>query len=118
MRAHLAFLTCVALLAAADKAPDGAAPKAKPAGTLHQKLARRTDIEADRVPLEKLMADLSKEHGITIRLDEAALERAGVSVDARVTLSAKNVQLRVGLARVLRRLKLGMTIDAEAQEIV
>ncbi len=76
------------------------------AKTIFRKLQARTDIKADKTPLKDVVAQLSKRHGIPIRLDEATLKQAGITVNVPVTASIKNFTLNAALNQVLKDLKL------------
>ncbi len=80
-------------------------PKAD-AKTIYRKFQARTDIQADKTPLKDLVAQLSKRHGIPIRLDEPAFKKAGIALDVPVTASIKNFTLNAALQHVLKDLKL------------
>ena len=76
------------------------------AKTIYRKFQARTDIQADKTPLKDLVAQLSKRHGIPIRLDEPAFKKAGIALDVPVTASIKNFTLNAALQHVLKDLKL------------
>jgi len=76
------------------------------AKTIFRKLNARTDIKADKTPLNEVVAQLSKRHGIPIKLDEAALKKAGVTLNVPITASIKNFTLSAALNQILKDLKL------------
>jgi hypothetical protein len=69
-------------------------------------LAAKTDVDALNVPLEDLLKDLAKRHGISIELDNVGLRRANVARSIPVTASFKQVTLGTALRLILRPLKL------------
>lgn len=85
---------------------------------IERKLLAHTDIRADKLPLEDFVKLLSQRHQVPIRLDETALKKAGVAPDVPVTATIRNFTLAAALGSVLRDLKLGHSIDAEAGAIV
>lgn len=64
-----------------------------------RKLQDPADIKADKKPLKDVLAELSKRHHVSIRLDEPALKQAG---DAPITLTVKNLTLQSALDRLLK----------------
>ncbi|MGE5194649.1 MAG: hypothetical protein ACM3U2_19325 [Deltaproteobacteria bacterium] len=71
-----------------------------------RKLQAPTTVNFDKTPLKDVAAQLSKRHGIVIRLDEAALKRAKVAPDAPITATIKNLTLNAALGQLLKGLKL------------
>jgi hypothetical protein len=75
--------------------------------TIRRKLqAARADLKVDKVPLAEVVAQFEKKHGIPIRLDEAALKKAGVALDTPITASFKNFTLNAALHHLLKDLGL------------
>lgn len=71
-----------------------------------RKLQTRTDVKASKTPLIEVIAQLSKQHGVPIRLDIPALKKSGVTANALVTVSIKNFTLNAALNRILKDLGL------------
>ena len=75
--------------------------------TIRRKLqAARADLKVEKTPLSEVVAQLEKKHAIPIRLDEAALKKAGVALDTPITASLKNVTLNAALNQLLKDLAL------------
>lgn len=74
--------------------------------TIQRKLRTRTDLKADKLPLKDVVKQLSELHEIPIRLDEAALKKAGVSPDKPITVSIENFTLALALKHVLKDLNI------------
>lgn len=70
--------------------------------SVQRKLRARTDLEADKLPLKDVVKKLSELHGITIRLDEAALKKANVSPDKPITVSIRNFTLALAIKHILK----------------
>ncbi|MBS0262682.1 MAG: hypothetical protein JSS02_12080 [Planctomycetes bacterium] len=73
---------------------------------LQRKLQARTDLKVEKLALTDVVKKLAELHDITIRLDEAALKKANVSVDAPITASVENFTLSSTLKHILKDLKL------------
>jgi hypothetical protein len=110
--------------AAGDKKPD--VENRLDRRTMIRKLADPAEIRADKTPLKDVLAKLSKQHGVPIQIDEAALKNAGVVPDVPVTATIKNLTLRAALGQLLKDQKLRyvnkdgvlvVTADVEVQDL-
>ncbi len=90
----------------ADAPKDAAAEKKLDPRAMIRKLQAPTNVSFDKTPLKDVVAQLSKKHGVVIRLDEAALKRARVSPDTPITATIKNLTLNAALGQLLKGLKL------------
>jgi hypothetical protein len=70
------------------------------AAQLDVQLDRVMSLEVKDVPLRKVLAQLAKEHGVTIDVDAAALANVGIVRDPPVTIAMRDVTLREGLRRI------------------
>lgn len=116
MPLRLTGLLLLALAAPASgqggKPAPGNAPREKlSADAVQAKLRGRTDVIADRVPLQDVLQKLSKQHGVPIELDKPGLEKAGVAPDVRVSVTLKNFTLDAALRRILTERGLGTYVD-------
>jgi len=73
---------------------------------VEKSLAAKTDIDVLNVPLEDFVKALTKDHGVTVRLDQSGLKRSGVAPSTQITASFKQVPLGLALRQILRPLKL------------
>lgn len=73
---------------------------------LHASLADETAQSFVETPLAEALQAISQTHDVPIVLDQRALEEIGLTPDAPVTLSLKNVTLRSFLRLMLRDLDL------------
>jgi len=64
-------------------------------------------------PLTDVVAQLSDEYGIPIQLNKAALEEAGVGVDAKISVSIHNISLRSAVRLMLKPVQLTYIIEDE-----
>ncbi len=85
--------------------PPAAPRRAASNAALAKIIATKIDLDVD-CRLEELAPTLEKRFGIPIRLDKSALRRAHVDLGTRITVSFKQVPLRVALSQILRPLKL------------
>jgi hypothetical protein len=83
---------------------------------LESTLMAKTELAVDQLPRQLAVKKLSELHGISIRLDEEALDVAGVKLDAPVTASFKSFTLRAALFHVLGNDDL--CFDLGARELV
>ena len=81
---------------------------------VREALARRVSLDLRGVPLDKLLAQLAKSHGIPIVLDETALEEMTVRPDKPVSIQLANVTFESALKVLLRDLGLTYTYRNEA----
>lgn len=65
-------------------------------------------------PLSEALALLAKRHGIPIRIEQLALDNAGISADEKVTTRQTDRKLRVVLSQLLKPLELGWMIDEDS----
>src|SRR5262249_37743177 len=72
------------------------------AKTIRTALLSKTVLNVERAPLGDVLKELSRQHGVTIRLDEEALKKAGIAADLPVTFSAKKYTLKVVLRSILK----------------
>jgi hypothetical protein len=99
---------------AAEDAKKAAEKKKTDNRKLQRKLQVRTDLKAENLPLKDVVKQLAELHDIAIRLDEAALKKAGVAPDKRITVSVENFTLALALKHVLKDLNLHFgVIDGE-----
>ena len=73
---------------------------------LLEKLQAKTSIQADKLPLKDFVQELSKMHSVPIKLDERALRKAEVAVDAPVTVFFTNLTLERTIKLALKDLGL------------
>jgi hypothetical protein len=90
----------------ADDAKAGAGERGLSVREIQAKLRAKTDIAVDNVPLRDFVSDLSKKHGIAIRLDEQGLQQAGAAPHVPVTANFSDVTVNVALLRILGELGL------------
>lgn len=86
-----------------------AAPEKLDDEALGVKLRAKTTIKADKMPLKDFVEKLSEMHKLPITIDEAALKKSGVPLNAPVTVAITNVSLDQTLRHVLRDLGLHYT---------
>jgi hypothetical protein len=65
------------------------------------------------VPLEKVVALLQEEYGISVQLDHAALDEIGLGPEEPVTVNIRNMSLESALRLMLRQLGLTYLIEHE-----
>jgi hypothetical protein len=68
---------------------------------IRRALAQPTQVEFKDAPLKDAIAYLSDYHDIAIKLDEAALGKAGIDPDLPLTAELKNVPLEFALWKIL-----------------
>lgn len=87
----------------------------KVASHLLATLAEETTLEVDETPLVEVLALLSEQHNVPIKLHVLGLEEIGLSGDVPVyRMSVSGVTLRSALDTILRELDLRLTIRDEA----
>ena len=82
------------------------APVVRTDAAIAKVLAAKTDLDLLNVPLEDFVKGLTKDRGISIRIDASGLQRAKVAASVPITASFKQVPLGVALRQILRPLKL------------
>jgi hypothetical protein len=80
---------------------------------IRQQLQAQTKVDFIETPLSEAAAYLQDLHGITIQLDQKALEDAQVFADVPVTLAVDKVSLRTSLRLLLRPLDLTYVVQDE-----
>jgi hypothetical protein len=85
----------------ADTAKPDAAKKVDPK-IIQRKLRARTDLKVEKLPLQEVVKKLSEFHEIPIRLDQEALKKANIALDAPVTVTIENYTLSAALKHVLK----------------
>lgn len=73
-------------------------------------LGESTDLELADTPLADALSFLSDRHNILIKLDEKALEEAGVGTDTPIRARLKEISLKSALALMLEPLKLAPVV--------
>jgi len=84
---------------------------------LHASLSDETTQAFQDIPLDEALHAISQSHGIPIVLDRRAMEELGLAPDTPVSLSLKDVTLRVFLRLMLRELDLTYMIKDEVIQI-
>jgi len=96
----------------ADKPAAQAARAAEPAQAkldeqaIRQKLIARTDFKFEKTPFAEVIEKVSEQHGVPIRLDDAALKRQGVTRNQLINVSLAKFTLGGALTQLLKPLKL------------
>ncbi len=62
----------------------------------------RTDLKVEKLPLEDVVKKLADFHEVPIRLDQEALKKANVAIDAPVTVAIENYTLSAALKHILK----------------
>ncbi|HTI52537.1 MAG TPA: hypothetical protein VL475_16350 [Planctomycetaceae bacterium] len=86
--------------------------QAQKIGTLERKLRERVDLVVEQESLRPLLRRLANERGIVIRFDEAAIRKAGISLDIETGVDVRNYTLQALLTQILRKYGLRATVDA------
>jgi hypothetical protein len=86
-------------------------PDDQDAEILKRLLAKPQEVEVNELPLETVMATLTKEAGIRLWFDRQALADEGVSLDTPVSLSLSGATLAVAMNKLLSPLGLKTVID-------
>ena len=84
---------------------------------IRQELNAKTSFHFIEEPLQSALQLISEQHGIPIVLNGVAMESIGLTTDAPVSLSLKNVSLRSFLKLALRDLELTYMIRNEVLQI-
>jgi hypothetical protein len=77
-------------------------------------LEKKLDWDYAQKPLAEVMAHLSHQTGLTIKLAGKKLDEVGVPSDTPVTFSARQLSLRTGLQLILRELELTWRVGANS----
>lgn len=120
-RIVLAFSLLVAVVLATARAGFGKEPAKippkEPVATpqaLREALLARTTLTVDKQPLRDVLKLLADQQGVKIRVDEEAVQKAGISLEQAVTISAKNYTLTAVLRMLLQRKGLGYGIEGDS----
>ncbi|WP_233903404.1 serine/threonine-protein kinase [Stieleria maiorica] len=81
-------------------------------------LSTKTSVQADDVPLEKFLSELSEKHHVPILLDRRNLKQAGVPIDASVKIDIQNVSLRSVLKMALAKVGCRYEVEHEIIRVV
>lgn len=76
------------------------------ARTILKALQARANVTAEKTPLKDVVAQLAKEHDVSIILDVESFKKAGITVNIPVTATIKNFTLNAALRHILKDLKL------------
>jgi hypothetical protein len=110
MRFTILWLTTVGLgfaIAQGDDAPKDddvpavTEPQAIAIARVIETLNSETKVDATDTPLGDICRDLGKAHEIKVVIDEAALKKAEISLDSRITTDLKKISLRDCLFKLL-----------------
>jgi hypothetical protein len=113
---HRKLRAALAILSELESPPESLEPRwllppCDPAGR-RQMLARldqEVSVAAQHQPLSQLVADLARQHGISLGIDAERIAEAGVSIEQPVTLKMESVALRSVLAELLNQLELAIS---------
>ena len=70
---------------------------------IQRELDSETTMEFIETPLSDVVRYLNDLHGISIQLDQRAMDQAGLTGDLPITLNLKNVSFRSSLRLLLQR---------------
>ncbi len=77
-----------------------------PESPLDAALGKAVSLHFDHVPLEDAAASISRGQKIDVVVDQEALAKANISIDAPITIDVKEIPLRSAIARMLFEHKL------------
>ena len=75
--------------------------------------SKPTQVDFFDEPIGNAMAYLEQRHGIQIKFDQSRLDEEGLTTDAPITVSLKNIRLESALNLMLQDLRLSYTIRDE-----
>jgi len=77
--------------------------KGKPATSVEEKLARRTDVDYPETPFKEVLLDLKDRMDLQIYVNAKAITAGEVSLDAPITINLKGVRLDMALDLILEQ---------------
>lgn len=85
--------------------------------TIREKLTELCEIDAEEMPLDRVMAKLASQQKIPLWIDHDALHNEGISVDEPVTIRLRGVKLESALNLILKPQKLAFVVDEDVLKI-
>lgn len=73
------------------------------------RLDQKVSVAVEHHPFSQIVADLARQHDISLGIDVGRITEAGVSIDQPVTLQMEGVALRSVLAELLNQLELAIS---------
>lgn len=93
------------------------AAKAAEDASVRGKLRARVSVDFDDVPLREFAKKIGEQHGIDLRIDEARLREAGVSLDVPISVKAEDQPLSTVLSTALRKHGLLLALNGESAQV-